>query len=102
MPCPGPNKQCTSGAKKTTAIPHDKCSGGGGPTTSTTCSVDYVPGAQNVSVSCGNLKDVVPLLPSEKTFEIRIYSDATFLEAYFQRGRSAMTQVSGMSPTAYY
>jgi hypothetical protein len=99
VPCPGPNKQCTSGAKNTTALPHDKCNGGGGgSTTSTTCSVDYVPGTQNVSVSCGNLKDIVPLLPSEKTFEIRIYSDATFLEAYFQRGRSAMTQVSGMSP----
>ena len=32
-----------------------------------------MPGANNVSVSCGHLTDTVPLLPTEKTFEIRIY-----------------------------
>jgi hypothetical protein len=73
----------------------------------TTCSVDYVPGAKNVSVSCGaaggleggagGLKDTVPMLPSETTFEIRVFSDATFLEAFFQQGRAAMTAVSKMS-----
>jgi len=63
---------------------------------STNCSVDYVPGAQNATVSCGGTHDIVPLLSKEKTFEIRVYSDATFLEAYFQRGRSAMTVVSKM------
>ena len=80
-------------------MPHSKCAGGGnGPTpTTTTCSVDYVPGAKNVSVSCGNLKDTVPMLASETTFEIRVFSDATFLEAFFQQGRSAMTVTSGMS-----
>ena len=100
IPCPHAGMAtCTSGAKEATTVPHSKCAGGGnGPTpTTTTCSVDYVPGAKNVSVSCGNLKDTVPMLASETTFEIRVFSDATFLEAFFQQGRSAMTVTSGMS-----
>ena len=58
----------------------------GGPTpTTTTCAVAYIPGATNVSVTCGKLTDTVPLLPGETTFEIRVYSDATFIEAFFQQ-----------------
>ena len=97
--CPHPMGTCTSGAKTATTVPKSKCAGGGGgpaPTT-TSCSVDFVPGARNVSVSCGGTTDVVPLLPAETTFEIRLYADATFVEAYFQHGRAAMTVVSAMS-----
>ena len=59
--------------------------------------MDYIPGAGNVTVGCGGVNDTVPLLPSETTFEIRVYSDATFLEAYFQQGRAAMTVVAGLN-----
>lgn len=91
---------CTSGAKVAIILPKSKCGGGAGPTpTSTTCAVAYVPGAKNVSVTCGKLTDTVPLLPTETTFEIRVYSDATFIEAFFQQGRAAMTLSSGMSKT---
>jgi sucrose-6-phosphate hydrolase SacC (GH32 family) len=97
IPCPHKMATCTSGAKVATTVPKSQGGGGAPPVpTSTTCSVDYVPGAKNVSVSCGGTKDIVPLLPTEKTFEIRMYSDATFLEAYFQQGRAAMTIVSKM------
>ena len=100
VPCPKSMGSCTSGAKVATSVPKSKCGGGAGPTpTTTTCSVDYVPGAKNVTVSCGSLKDTVPMLASEKTFEIRVFSDATFLEAFFQQGRAAMTVVSSMSAT---
>jgi sucrose-6-phosphate hydrolase SacC (GH32 family) len=99
VPCPKKLGTCTSGAKVATDVPKSSCGGASNTPRSTTCSVDYVPGAGNVSVSCGSVKDTVPLLPSETTFEIRIYSDATFLEAYFQRGRSAMTVTSGMGNT---
>jgi hypothetical protein len=89
---------CTSGAKKATTV---NCGARPPPppvATTTVCSVDFVPGAGNVTVSCGSTKDTVPLLPTEKTFEIRVFSDATFLEAFFQQGRAAMTVVASLSP----
>jgi sucrose-6-phosphate hydrolase SacC (GH32 family) len=78
---------------------------------STNCSVDYVPGATKLNVSCrtqGDLPDQglvkgslvkgsVPMLPSETSFEIRIFSDATLLEVFFQRGRAVMTVAATMS-----
>jgi sucrose-6-phosphate hydrolase SacC (GH32 family) len=83
---------------------------------STNCSVDYVPGATKLNVSCGTqfpsgspgrwpsagdhlVKDSVPMLPSETSFEIRIFSDATLLEVFFQQGRAAMTVAAIMSAT---
>jgi len=80
---------------------------------STNCSVDYVPGAAKLNVSCrtqgdrpdqglvkGSLvKGSVPMLPSETSFEIRIFSDATLLEVFFQQGRAAMTVQASMSAT---
>lgn len=83
----------------------------------TTCSVDYVPGAKHVNVSCSSsapcfgrghllpdgttsfFKDTVSILSSETTFEIRVFSDATFLEVFFQKGRAAMTIPAAMSAT---
>jgi hypothetical protein len=55
IPCPKPGSAtCTSGAKKATSV---DCSHKPPPASTTTvCSVDYVPGAANVSVSCGGLK----------------------------------------------
>lgn len=44
-----------------------------------------------VPVTCGGATDVLRLLPAEKTLEIRMYSDWNFVEAFFQRGRVAMT-----------
>lgn len=42
-------------------------------------------------------QDIVPLLPGETTFEIRVFADATFIEAYFQQGRAAMTVTAALS-----
>ena len=78
---------------------------------STNCSVHYVPGATKLDVSCrtqgdrpdqglvkGSLvRGSVPMLPSETSFEIRIFSDATLLEVFFQRGRAVMTVAAAMS-----
>ena len=59
--------------------------------------VDYTPGATSVPVQCGGTKDTLTLLPSEKSIELRIFSDWTFVEAYFQRGRVAITKTAAMS-----
>jgi len=64
-----------------------------------TFSVDYSPPPKasvafhEVRVSCAKMTDQLRLTPSERTLEIRIFADATFVEAYFQHGRVAMTQV---------
>ena len=39
------------------------------------------------------------MLPSETSFEIRIFSDTTLLEVFFQQGRAAMTVATTMSAT---
>jgi sucrose-6-phosphate hydrolase SacC (GH32 family) len=92
VPCPVKGRtSCTSGAKKATDL---SCGG-----TAMKCSVDYKPPsahgeavANEVAVACGGAKDTLRLLPSEKTVELRLFSDWTMVEAYFQRGRVAITQ----------
>ena len=96
--CPGKVSSCTSGAKKATTLPG--CGGGGGGST-IACQVHYVPPANKssnypVQVSCGGVVDTLVLTPSETTIELRVYSDWTFVEAYFQKGRVAMTAVAGL------
>lgn len=99
VPCPGSNSICTSGAKVNTTV---QC--GAKPEGDTTmCTVDYKPLTNTsapfnpVTVSCGSLSDVVNLLPSEKSFEIRLFADNTFLEVFFQGGRAAMTKSMSLS-----
>lgn len=81
---------CTSGAK---TVEHMDC----GSQTVQHCTVTYVPAGNSmasfheVGVQCGGVKDTLRLLPDEKTLEVRIFSDATFIEAFFQAGRVAMT-----------
>ena len=59
--------------------------------------MDYTPNTNasapyyEVPVSCGAHKDTLRLLPSEKTVEIRVYTDVTFTETFFQGGRVAIT-----------
>jgi hypothetical protein len=49
----------------------------------------------------GSFTDTLSLLPSDKTLELRIFVDNTFLEAYFMDGRVAMTAtLRGSSPEA--
>lgn len=56
------------------------------------CAVYYVSKDQHDSDAiCGTVKDKVRLLPGEKTLDLQIFSDATFLEVFFQQGRTAMT-----------
>ena len=50
----------------------------------------------NVSVQCGGTTDTLRLLTTEKTVELRLYSDWGMVEAFFQKGRVAMTVMSTM------
>lgn len=95
VPCPKQDNTCTSGAKTATPLPN--CGGGGGGS-SIACQVHYVPPTNKsanypVQVSCGGVVDTLMLTPSETTIELRVYADWTFVEAYFQKGRVAMTAV---------
>jgi sucrose-6-phosphate hydrolase SacC (GH32 family) len=109
IPCPvtsgGASQSCTSGSKTNTTLKN--C----GNTDTTSCEIHYVPPSTssssssvneyyNVSVSCGSFDDTLRLLPEETDLELRIYSDATFLEAYFQQGRIAITAVATMDSSS--
>ena len=50
-------------------------------------------------VACGGTKDTLTLLPTETTVEVRLYADWTMVEAYFQKGRVAITEVLAMDDT---
>merc|ERR1719502_1781022 len=84
-PCPTNNGACTSGSKVAKDLPG--CSSS---TSTVVCEVDYTPPTDDaasyyeVPVSCGGKKDTLRLLPSESSLELRIFSDWTFIEAYFQ------------------
>ena len=98
--CPVPSSQHSAlGFKNTTRLP-----GCVGNTSYLKCSIDYTPFPTNgsaaaaaaaafyeVPVSCGSSTDMLRLLPSEKSVELRVFSDHSFIEAFFQRGRVAMT-----------
>mmetsp|Transcript_4924 Transcript_4924/g.16476 ORF Transcript_4924/g.16476 Transcript_4924/m.16476 type:complete len:548 (+) Transcript_4924:27-1670(+) len=62
------------------------------------CSVNYTAGAANASVACGGVRDSLPLLARETSVELRVFADWTFVEAYFQRGRVAITAKAAFSP----
>jgi len=47
-------------------------------------------------VGCGGVRDTLRLLGSETVVSLRIFSDATFVEAYFQNGRVAITEVAAL------
>merc|ERR1711924_205833 len=53
-----------------------------------------------VLASCGNTSVPLRLLPRERTLEMRIFSDFTFAEIFFQGGRVAMTQPMLLSEEA--
>ena len=93
IPCPSASSDCTSGAKVETKLPSCGTTGG------ISCTVDYTPGATSVPVDCGGTKDTLTLLPSEKTVELRIFTDWTFIEAYFQQGRVAITKKIATTPS---
>jgi len=70
--------------------------GGDGGAAAVECTVDYTPGATTVPVECGGTKDTLTLLPSESQLELRLFFDWTFVEAYFQRGRVAITKTAAI------
>lgn len=105
QPCPstsGAAAQCTSGARANATLP--QCGGGGGDSTS--CTVAFTPATNasapfnEVPVTCGGFKDTLRLLPTETTVELRVYTDWTFTEAFFQNGRVAMTIAAGADDSA--
>jgi len=69
------------------------------------CTVSYTPPSSDlggsayyeVPVQCGSTKSTLRLLSTEKQVEIRAFSDWTFMEVYFQKGRVAMTAVNAMN-----
>lgn len=89
VPCPTDNAICTSGGKLAEA----HCEGN----TGFSCTVSYTPPSNasapfyEVPVKCGGTSDTLRLTASEQTVEIRALIDWTFVEAYFQSGRVAMT-----------
>jgi sucrose-6-phosphate hydrolase SacC (GH32 family) len=102
-PCPKNSGTCTSGSKVAKDL--QQCSSS---TSTVVCEVDYTPPIDDdasyyeVPVSCGGKKDTLRLLPSEKSLEIRVFSDWTFLEAFFQQGRVAMVVNNAMSDNTDY
>ena len=72
----------------------------------TNCAVDYAPPADaaaaiyHVNVTCGETVDSLPLLARETSLELRVFADWTFVEAYFQGGRVAMTAAAGLDANA--
>jgi len=98
LPCPTHNSICVSGAKKNQTMRN--C---GTSASTVLCMVDYTPPVNTsapyyeVPVSCGPVKDTLRLLTSETILELRIFSDWTFIEAFWQKGRTAMTTVASLS-----
>jgi len=72
----------------------------------TACTVDFTPNTNKsapfyeVPVSCGGIKDSLRLLPGEISVDITVFSDATFLEVFFQQGRVAMTATQALDDSA--
>lgn len=100
VPCPvqstGVSSSCISGAKTETELP--QC----GSLAGMACKVNWVPISNksamfvDVPVSCGEFNDTLRVLSSETSLEIRVFSDVTFFEVFFQRGRTAMTVSRGV------
>eukprot|EP00656_Telonema_subtile_P029809 TRINITY_DN32883_c0_g1_i1.p1 TRINITY_DN32883_c0_g1~~TRINITY_DN32883_c0_g1_i1.p1 ORF type:complete len:540 (-),score=103.10 TRINITY_DN32883_c0_g1_i1:172-1791(-) len=69
----------------------------------TACTVQFSPNTNSsakvyeVPVTCGKFQDSLRLITGEKTVEIRLFADATFLEVFFQQGRVAMTVSEALS-----
>jgi hypothetical protein len=90
--CPIPVPNGTLGFKNTTSLPGCVAN-----TSHLQCSIEYTPATNasaayyEVPVTCGGTTDTLRLLPSEKSVELRVFSDHSFIEAFFQRGRVAMT-----------
>jgi sucrose-6-phosphate hydrolase SacC (GH32 family) len=98
--CPVAKTDCTSGAKKATTV-----QGCGGSSSPTTCTISFTPSTNasapyyEVPVMCDGVKDTLRLLHSESHVELRIYSDTSIIEAFFQGGRVAMTVKAALSET---
>jgi sucrose-6-phosphate hydrolase SacC (GH32 family) len=71
------------------------------------CNITYLPPSSSsteekfnyseVPVYCGQTKDTVRLIPEENSIELRLFSDWTFIEAYFARGRAVITEIPPVS-----
>lgn len=98
VPCPTPNPICTSGAKVAAKLP-----GCGSNSAGAACTVQYKPSPDpsaayhEVPVQCGGKWDTLRIVAGERTVEVRVYADYTFIEAYFQKGRVAMTVSAGLN-----
>jgi len=105
--CPAHSNICTSGAKVETR--EQGCPTAAG----ISCTVEFSSSAVtalragngnvHVPVSCGDGRDTLTLTPLDKELELRIFTDFTFIEAYFQKGRVAMTKtVAAADDTDYF
>ena len=101
-PCPVHNSLCTSGVRSPSVAacrPVPEPNG-------ILCTVHFVPQLRSSSayteaqVRCGVSIDTLRILASETTLDIRIFSDNTFAEIFFQKGRVAMTLAAAFDATA--
>lgn len=105
VPCPvtssSVDSSCTSGSKTAQNLPSCGVAG-----SSLACNVHFTPSTNvsspfnEVGVSCGKTQDTLRLLPTERTVEIRAFLDHTFVEVFFQSGRTAMTAVVALDDEA--
>ncbi|KAJ8612523.1 hypothetical protein CTAYLR_003732 [Chrysophaeum taylorii] len=56
--------------------------------------------SRDLPVACGAARDVLRLLDDETSVDLRIFVDATFVEAYFQNGRVAITRSCSDPPVS--
>ena len=70
---------------------------------SLSCHIDYKPQTNHsapfneLPVECGSSSDTLRVLPTETSISLRVFLDATFIEAFFQRGRVAITEVVALT-----
>ena len=59
-------------------------------------------GNVDVPVACGDAKDTLTLTPKDASLSLRLFTDHTFVEAYFQSGRVAITKTASAASDADY
>jgi len=104
--CPQPSDACTSGAKQPTS--KDDCGTADALACTLTFSSEAVQalarrdGNVDVPVACGDAKDTLTLTPKDASLSLRLFTDHTFVEAYFQSGRVAITKTASAASDADY
>lgn len=102
VPCPSKSGSCISGAKVETSLDCKsqafiECTvefsaAAVAALHAPACADGQVRANVELPVQCGNVKDTLTLTALDTALELRVFTDATFVEAYFQNGRVAITK----------